>query len=135
MVDPDRARQLLDTLAGYCERLAALRDLSPQAYADQAFAGRYLVQASAQVSIDLANHVISSSGWRVPSDYADAFSVLAENDVLASELGGRMRDLARLRNLLVHAYGEVDDHRVQESLGAGLGDLDEFARAIASLLR
>ncbi len=42
----------------------------------EAFAGRYLVQAAAQVCIDLANHLISSEGWRVPSDFRDAFTVL-----------------------------------------------------------
>lgn len=31
----------------------------------------------AQISIDLANHVIAADGYRVPRDYGDAFRVLA----------------------------------------------------------
>lgn len=45
-----------------------------------------------------------------------------------------MRDLAGLRNRLVHVYGDVDDRLVHAAMGEGLGDLNEFASAIASLL-
>lgn len=135
MVDPDRVRQLLGALAEYREALGELAELSVTRYGGtDAIAGRYLVQVSAQTCIDLANHVISSSGWRVPHDYADAFTVLAENAVVDTELAERLRALARLRNLLVHAYGEVDDSLVHDSLPEGLGDLDAFARAISRLV-
>jgi uncharacterized protein YutE (UPF0331/DUF86 family) len=135
VVDPDRVRQLLDALSGYRAELRELAKLPAARYRGRdAIAGRYLVQAAAQACIDLANHVIASSGWRVPKDYADAFAVLEENGILATELADRLRDLARLRNLLVHAYGEVDDEIIHRSLDAGLADLDEFARLIAGLV-
>lgn len=110
MVDPDRVRQLLTALDGFREELAGLAELPADQYAGhEAIAGRYYVQASAQVCIDLANHVIASSGWRVPADDADAFTILEEQDVIDGELAVRLRELARLRNLLVHVYGDVDD--------------------------
>lgn len=34
--------------------------------------------------------------------------------------------MARLRNLLVHAYGPVDDSRVRSILRTHLGDLEAF---------
>lgn len=136
MVDPGRVRQLLGALAEFRAQLGDLAELPAERYTGRdAIAGRYLVQASAQVCIDLSNHVVASSGWRVPEDYADAFSVLEEQTVLEADLAGRMRDLARLRNLLVHVYGDVDDALVHGALGTGLADLDAFARAIAKLLQ
>ncbi|MGH2992453.1 MAG: type VII toxin-antitoxin system HepT family RNase toxin [Solirubrobacterales bacterium] len=135
MVDPDRVRQLLDALSDYRTSLAELAELPAERYGGRdAIAGRYLVQVSAQTCIDLANHVISSSGWRVPRDYADAFTVLEENAVLDAGLAERLRALARLRNLLVHAYGDVDDSLVHTSLHEDLDDLDAFARAIGRLV-
>jgi uncharacterized protein YutE (UPF0331/DUF86 family) len=63
MVDRARIERLLETLAGYRERLLPLRDLPASGYRDErALAGRYLVQASAQAAIDIANHLIASSG-------------------------------------------------------------------------
>lgn len=134
MVDPGRVRRLLEDLADYRGKLATLSELRAAEYqGDRAFAGRYLVQVSAQVCIDMANHAIASSGWRTPADFRDAFTVLEEEGVLDGELAERMRALAGLRNRLVHVYEEVDDRIVHESLSEGLNDLSSFSRAIARL--
>lgn len=135
MVDPDRVRRLLAALARYHGRLRELRALPVEEYvSDHAYAGRYLVQAAAQLCIDLANHVIASEGWRVPSDYRDTFTVLEEQDVIDAGLAERMRRLTGLRNRLVHLYEEVDDARVHAALAAGLADLDTYAGEIARLV-
>ncbi len=135
MVDRARVERLLETLAAYRDQLAPLRDLPASRYGgERALAGRYLVQASAQATIDIANHLIASSGWRAPTDYRDSFTVLEENGVIATSLAKRMRDLAGLRNRLVHIYEEIDDAIVHESLTEGLHDLSAYAQAIASHL-
>jgi uncharacterized protein YutE (UPF0331/DUF86 family) len=89
---------------------------------------------AAQVSIDLANHVIASSGWRTPTDFRDGFTVLEERGVLPSDLAERMRALAGLRNRLVHVYEDIDDRIIYASLPEGLSDLSEYAAAIARLV-
>ncbi len=134
MVDPGRVRRLLEDLADYRGRLATLSELPTADYRGyRAFAGRYLVQVSAQVCIDIANHMISSSGWRTPADFRDAFTVLEEAGVIEGELAERMRALAGLRNRLVHVYEAVDDRIVHESLDEGLRDLSSFSQAVAKL--
>lgn len=135
MVDAERVRRLLGALAGYREQLAGLRALPRDTYlADQALAGRYLVQVSAQTCIDLANHVTASEGWRVPVDFRDAFTVLEEHEVLVADLAERLRALAGLRNRLVHVYEDIDDGLVHGALEEGIADLDAFAGAIARLI-
>lgn len=134
MVDADRLRRLLSVLDGYRGRLAALGDLPLDTFLDdEAYAGRYLVQAAAQVCIDVANHVIASEGWRVPADYRDAFTVLEEHDALTPELAGRLRALAGLRNRLVHLYDDIDDRLIHDFLQDRLADLEAFAAAAARL--
>ncbi len=61
------------------------------------------------ISLDLANHIIASEGWRVPRDFGDSFTILG-------------------------AHGVIDDTRVHELLAAGLPDLDTFATALAKLV-
>lgn len=135
MVDPDRVRRVLGTLAGYRQRLDRLRRMPLEAYVEeQAFAGRYLVLASAQACIDLANHVVASERWRVPEDFEDAFTVLEERQVLEAGLAERLRRLAGQRNRLVHLYGDIDDALIHRNLQTGLEDLDAFGRAIARLV-
>lgn len=134
MVDPGRVRRLLGELEDYRAELSRLSRLAVTEYdGERAFAGRYLVQVSAQICIDVANHVIASSGWRTPTDFRDAFTVLEEEGIIDAELAERMRALAGLRNRLVHVYEKVDDRIVHESLGAGLDDLSTFAQAMALL--
>lgn len=135
MVDPGRLRRLLEALGEYRTQLERLRDVPVAEYrGERAYAGRYLVQATAQVCIDMANHVIASSGWRVPADFRDAFTVLEERAVIEPDLAERMRALAGLRNRLVHVYEKVDDQIVHASLGDGLEDLGSFSQAIAWLV-
>jgi uncharacterized protein YutE (UPF0331/DUF86 family) len=91
--------------------------------------------AAAQITIDLANHVIAADGYRVPRDYGDAFRVLAEEGVLDGALATRMVSLAGARNLIVHLYAEVDDERLARAVReGGLDDLSAFAAAIAGLV-
>jgi len=134
VVDSGRVRRLLEDLADYRGKLATLSELPPADYqGDRAFAGRYLVQVSAQICIDIANHLIASAGWRSPVDFRDAFTVLEEEGVVDAVLAERMRALAGLRNRLVHVYEDVDDRIVHQSLGEGLEDLSNFSRAVAKL--
>jgi uncharacterized protein YutE (UPF0331/DUF86 family) len=135
MVDPDRVRRLLQLLEQFRTRLEGLAAMDRGDYVgDHALAGRYLVQASAQVCIDLANHIIASEGWRTPTDFRDAFTVLEEQDILEPDIAERLRALAGLRNRLVHLYDDVDDGLVHEALQDGLDDLHAFARAVAALV-
>jgi uncharacterized protein YutE (UPF0331/DUF86 family) len=135
VVDPARVRRLLESLGAHRDRLAELGDHPRDRYVDEErFAGRYLVQASAQICIDVANHLISSEGWRVPKDFRDAFTVLEERGVLDTPLADRLRALTGLRNRLVHLYEEVNDDLVHQAIREGLGDLDAFARAVAGFV-
>lgn len=96
---------------------------------------RHLVQTSAQICIDLANHVIAADGHRVPRDYGDAFRVLSEVGVLDDGLADRLVSLAGARNLIVHLYAEVDDARLAGYVsGGGLDDLSAFAARVAALV-
>ena len=119
-------RRLLALLERY-RALLAVDDPDP-------YRRRHLVQTAAQISIDLANHVIAAEGYRPPRDYGDAFRILADAGVLEAGLAGRMVALAGARNLIVHLYAEVDDERLARAVrDGGLDDLSAFAAAIAGL--
>ncbi len=58
--------------------------------------------------------------------YADVFIKLAEHGVVSGEVGEGM---ARLRNLIVHRYWEIDDMRIYlEAKRDGLGLVRRFIR-------
>jgi uncharacterized protein YutE (UPF0331/DUF86 family) len=132
VVDRARVRAKLESLSRYTARLRVLAAMNEAEYVDShAYEGRYLVQASAQVCIDLANHLIASSGWSPATEFRQSFDRLRDHGVITGELAARLQDLTGLRNRLVHLYDDVDDRLVHEGIRHGLSDLDEYAAAYA----
>lgn len=133
MVDPNRVRAKLVALRSYRDQLRSMTSEGPQSD-EQRFARRYLVQAGAQVCIDLANHVIASSGWPTATEFRASFTRLEEHELLSPDLADRLRAMVGIRNRLVHLYDEVDDALVARAAIEDLEDWDAFARVVAGLL-
>ena len=91
------------------------------------------LQLCAQNVIDVATHVAVSAGCEV-QDYARAIDRLGELGVLTREFAARFRSVAGFRNVLVHAYLEVDVRHVHRLLNEQLEDFAEFARSIEGRL-
>ena len=87
------------------------------------------LQLCAQNAIDIATHLATTAGLDA-SDYASAIDRLTVMNVLPAEFGTRFRQIAGLRNVLVHDYIEVDLEVVARVLDANLDDFEEFARWI-----
>jgi len=87
-----------------------------------------------QVVIDIATSVCVSRGLGVPPTYADAFRLLAGDGVLPENLSRRLVQAAGFRNLVVHAYADLDLQRVYAAAAAGPDDLRAFLKAIRDII-
>lgn len=85
------------------------------------------LQVSIQACIDVGAHIVAAGGLGAPSDYAGVFQLLARGAGLDRDLADHLKRAARLRNLLVHAYLEIDQDLIWESL-----DDAEHLRAFAA---
>lgn len=136
MVDPEVARRRLRQID---QRVAALRRLSSdeRAFAVdldlQAQVERHL-QIAIQAAIDIAVHVLAEDAGATPEDYGSAFLLLANQRIIPEPLAQRLRQAAGLRNILVHAYLEIDPHQIWRHLD-DLDDLVEFAKTIEAHLQ
>ncbi|MBN1148661.1 MAG: DUF86 domain-containing protein [Anaerolineales bacterium] len=72
----------------------------------------------------------AQNGWRRPESIADAFAVLAENDVIQLDFLPTLQRMARFRNRLVHLYWEVDVPIIYRILQENLADFDRFERDV-----
>lgn len=138
MVDARKARHrlsLFQKYRNYLDDLAGRGD--EELRADFALMGavqHYLLLAIETV-LDLGSHVISSEGYEPPGSYADIFRVLRVEGLLDEELAERLMAMARFRNLLVHAYDEVDEERVLRILHTSVSDLDRFVEILKKRFR
>ena len=91
---------------------------------------KYYLQVSIECCLDVANHIIASEKLRAPRDYSDSFLVIQEEGLISSELGDKLRQMAKFRNRLVHLYGEIANTNVYEYIKGDLKDIEEFKSII-----
>lgn len=82
------------------------------------------------ISIDLAVSWCVRAGLGSPPTYGDAFRRLALHGLLDEQLAGRLVRAAGFRNLLVHAYADLDLVRVHAVASTGPADLRAFVAAL-----
>ncbi len=75
-----------------------------------------------QSTIDLGEIMIAYLKLRTPSTYAEIFEILEENSIIDKNLALKMKKMTGLRNILAHAYGEVNLDIVLEILQKDIGD-------------
>ena len=87
------------------------------------------LQLCAQNVLDIATHLVASAGRDAP-DYASALDELGRIGIVPADHVARIRGIAGFRNVLVHAYLDVDLARVHELLTTRLEDFEAFASHI-----
>ncbi len=97
-------------------------------------AGRHAIFESIEACIDIGNHIIASKGQRRPEDYKDVFVILQEDKIIPRNLSGRLQNMARFRNLLVHSYVKIDDRKVFAIMKKDVKDIKEFVRFVLKFM-
>ena len=93
------------------------------------------LQMMIETCADVAGHIISDKGYRVPVTYADTFRVLYENGILNKDLFETMEKVAKFRNIIVHHYDKVDTEIVTGILKKDLNDFLTYKDAIIKILK
>ena len=86
-----------------------------------------------QIVIDLAVAACVRLGLGAPTNYGDAFQRLAGAGILERALAERLVRAAGFRNVVAHAYQQVDMERVHRAASQGPADLRAFLAAVRDL--
>jgi len=133
LVDTTLLGRKLAQLDVYLDQLSEFSRLSPAAYKKDWKTQRIVertLQILVELCIDIANHIISDQGMRLPTGYASTFEVLMENRVLNRRLSNTMEKMAKFRNLVVHQYDKIDPAIVVSILRKNLSDFERYKKAI-----
>ncbi|MCK6528201.1 DUF86 domain-containing protein [Myxococcota bacterium] len=85
-----------------------------------------------QIVIDLALNATVRMGLGTPETFADAFRTLHHAGVLPADLAGRLVKAAGFRDLIVHAFDDLDMGVVYRAARAGPEDLRAFLGILAA---
>lgn len=116
------------------EMLRAYSVLSVETFStdpEKVRAARYSLTVVVEAAATICNHLVARQG-RVSESYPGCFQLLGELGIVDASLATRLAALARLRNLLVHGYGRVDDRRLHHLMRQDLGDLEAFLAAVGA---
>ena len=87
-----------------------------------------IVEAAADLGLYLLKEI---AGVRRIRGYSEIFKKLVEHGILSNEIGTGMEKLARLINLIIHRYWDVDDARIyEEAKGNGLKIIESFIKEV-----
>lgn len=124
----EHALQKLNRLATRCTEEQYRRQDDLQDIVERNF------QIAIEAIVDLANHLISTRGYRQPRSNVDVFVVLAEEGIIDQSFAQNMGDWVRFHNLLVHDYAMIDPGQVYRILSTEVGDLKKVAQVLAKEL-
>ena len=137
MVDKLLIGRKLAQIDTYLDQVKEFSKISVNAYRGDWKTQRIVertLQVLIEMCIDIANHIISDTGMRLPTGYADTFQVLVENKVIKKRLFETMEKMAKFRNVLVHQYEKIDPALVVSILRRNLGDFEKYKKAMIKSL-
>lgn len=137
MVDRPLILRKLSELDKYSKQLGEFANISLEDYSGNWKVQRIIertLQMMIEMCADIANHIISDKGYRVPKSYVDTFKVLYENSIINNDLSGAMAKIAKFRNIVVHQYDKVDEAIVIDILKKHIKDFTAYRDAIIRIL-
>jgi uncharacterized protein YutE (UPF0331/DUF86 family) len=137
MVNLQKINGLFDNLQKAVGQLQAINRMARPEFLQNGLilgGARYYLQTAIETCINIGSHIIASEGYRTPKDYRDVFTILNENGILPDDFTVTLRQMAGLRNRLVHLYWEIDDEQIYDILQNDLGDFDRFVQLITSFI-
>lgn len=90
------------------------------------------LQRACELAIDAACREVSRRGLGVPTDSADAFTILERESVLSPTVAERMRRMVGFRNVAVHEYRRLDPAIVRTVVEHRLGDFNALCRDLVA---
>jgi uncharacterized protein YutE (UPF0331/DUF86 family) len=137
MIDRERVLARLDTLEGYLRELRQILPPTLEGYQriETRRACERLLQIAIECVIDVCSLLVTGLRLGLPGEEDDLFEKLAQAGLIPNTLRDNLRRMKGLRNILVHAYGRVDDRLVYETMTSGLGDFETFKDAVLGALR
>jgi len=99
-----------------------------------AWAVEHGLQICIQCIVDVCQHLVAGLALGSPTSSIAAIDMLEAAGVFPATFAQTLRGMVRFRNVIVHAYAQVDLCIVHAALTGHLDDFVRFAREVSELL-
>ena len=93
-----------------------------------------LFEVLSQIILDVCTHIVAHSNVQAPQSYSECMKRLSELDILPQEKVSTFSSLIKMRNLIVHQYGDINYDILFNALRDLLKDFKEYQTIILTWL-
>ncbi|MBU2523490.1 MAG: DUF86 domain-containing protein [Nanoarchaeota archaeon] len=134
-----RIKDKIEDIERYLSELYSMVPLSFKEYEQdlksKAACERY-IEKIVEAFVDLGFLAIKEKKLDMPEDDLQIFDILQNCGLLTNELSNNLQNAKRMRNVIVHEYGHIDDGIVFNALHEKLKkDVEEFIQCIKENLK
>lgn len=95
---------------------------------------KHLLLESIEACGNICVHISAKKLFKAASSFSECFENLYKSGIINEDLSSRLRNMARLRNILVRRYWEIDNQKILDYARNKVGDFDQFIKSIVSYL-
>jgi len=111
----ERIKDKIAELQQYLEELENITPINFEEYLEdyksRAACERY-AEKIIETVIDIGFMIVKEKNLKQPSNDLEVFDVLSDKNLISAELVKKLQDAKRMRNILAHEYGVVNDEIV-----------------------
>ena len=136
-IDKDLIQGKIDIIERNLNFLSNYKDMSEEEFVNSykdVQAVKFSLFEIIESCIDVASHIISAKGYERAENYAEMFEILGKKEIIESKLSKNLSDMARFRNVLIHAYAKVDNSKVLTYIKDELIDVENFVKILLALI-
>lgn len=89
------------------------------------------LQLAIECALDIGEVIISSENLEKPEDYKSIIEILGKEGIIPLKFASKFKETAKLRNILVHMYTDINPAIIVQVLDDNLDDFDGYAQYIA----
>ena len=137
-IDSTILKLRLDKILELLPHLIEIQQKGKKAYTDSRLlqhATERQLQIAAQAVVDISTHIIAHKHWGAPESYTEAISIIASNHVIDTDLAKDLKELVKLRNLIVHLYLKIDSALLYTNLARYIKSLETFVVSMKQFIK
>jgi uncharacterized protein YutE (UPF0331/DUF86 family) len=97
-------------------------------------AAERLLHVAIEAVIDVGNHLVAALHLRKPNRYTDIPLILEQGGIISKALRGKLEEMIRFRNLLVHGYARIDPQKLHQFIVTNISDFQLFKQEVKMFL-
>lgn len=132
-VDKEKTAKRISEIQIAMDRLKQYASMNVKTFIkddEKVAAAKYHLLTVIEGCISICTHISTKEIHKIPEGYGACFKLLADNNIIDSDLGNNLSKMAGFRNLLIHQYWNIDDQKVHQFIVSGLDDIKTYIKLV-----